>query len=263
MKKTLFIITTCLCLLGGNVLFAQNNTHFVTAGSIEYNKIINAYALMTREMAISADVDVFQQKAFEAYKKTHPQITTLKSTLVFGNNKTLFTPVPVEEPTNNNFYFDMPMAGQSNTTYTDITTDTRISQKKVFEEIFLVKDSTSKIKWKITDETRDIADYTCRRANGIVLDSIYVVAFYTDQITVVGGPESFTGLPGMILQVALPHENVSWLATKVTETTAPPVTLVPPKKGKAVTGKDFQKTLHGAMKNWGTYAQAYLKSLQL
>ncbi len=261
--KKIVVITTCILLFYGNALFAQNNTHFVTSGTIEYNKTINVYAIITRELAIDPDNDIFGQKAFEAYKKTHPQITTLKSTLVFGNNKTLFTPAPVEEAVGNNYYFDMPMAGQPNTTYTETTTDTRISQKKVFEETFLVKDSTSKFKWKITDETRDIAGYTCRRANGIILDSIYVVAFYTDQIAIVGGPESFTGLPGMILQVALPHENVSWLATKVTETTAPPITLVPPKKGKAVTGKDFQKTLHSAMKNWGTYAQAYLKSLQL
>ncbi len=157
----------------------------------------------------------------------------------------------------------MPMSQQFNTTYTDINTSTKLSQKKVFEETFLVKDSTAKIKWKITGETRDILGYTCRRANGLILDSIYVVAFYTDQIPVVGGPESFTGLPGMILQVALPHENVSWIATKVTDVTVPAATIVPPKKGKPVTKEQFQATLKSAMKNWGVYAQAYLKSLQL
>jgi len=31
---------------------------------------------------------------------------------------------------------------------------------------------------------------------------INAVAFYTDDIPVSGGPESFNGLPGMILQVA-------------------------------------------------------------
>ncbi len=47
------------------------------------------------------------------------------------------------------------------------------------------------------------------------MDSIYVVAFYTDEILTTGGPESFTGLPGMILGIAIPHEHVSWFATKV------------------------------------------------
>jgi GLPGLI family protein len=260
MKNKLFT-ATCLLLFSGNILFAQNNTHFVTSGIIEYDKTINMFALISRELALSNGNDIFGPKAFEAYKKNHPQIDIRKSTLVFGNNKTLFTPAPPVETPNN--FFDMPMAQQNNTTYSDATTSTRISQKTVFEEKFLVKDSTSKIKWKITDETRDILGYTCRRANGLVLDSIYVVAFYTDQIATTGGPEAFTGLPGMILQVALPHENVSWLATKITDTSVPATTLVPPKKGKPVTGVEFKKTLKSAMKNWGAYAQGYLKELQL
>ncbi len=57
-----------------------------------------------------------------------------------------------------------------------------------------MQDSTRKITWKITDEMREIAGFSCRRANAIMLDSIYVVAFYTDQIPVSGGPESFSGL---------------------------------------------------------------------
>jgi GLPGLI family protein len=47
------------------------------------------------------------------------------------------------------------------------------------------------------------------------MDSIYVVAFYSDQIVVRGGPESFWGLPGMIMGVVLPHEYTTWYATKV------------------------------------------------
>ena len=109
------------------------------------------------------------------------------------------------------------LVSQNNTIFTDLQTKTSIDQKMVFEDFFLVKDSTRKIKWKITDETREIAGFTCRRANAIVMDSIYVVAFYTEKIPISGGPESFSGLPGMILGLALPHENITWFATKVTE----------------------------------------------
>jgi GLPGLI family protein len=258
--KHILLKITCIALLINTNVTAQ--TRFVKSGTVEYNKSINMFALINKEMNDkNANQNIFAQKAADAYKKNKPQFMILKSTLTFGDNKTLFTPAPVAEGGMNNFSF--PIAEQNKTTYTDLATDTRISQKKVFEETFLVKDSVSKIKWKITDETREILGYTCRRANGLVLDSIYVVAFYTDQIAVSGGPESFTGLPGMILQVALPHENVSWLATKVTDTTIPATTLVPPKKGKAVTGKEFTKTLNAALKNWGNYAQDYLKALQL
>ena len=119
------------------------------------------------------------------------------------------------------------------------------------------------ITWKITDETREIAGYQCRRANAIIMDSVYVVAFYTDQIAVSGGPESFTGLPGMILGLALPHDNVTWFATKVTEMLVPEKDLAPPTKGKPVNDKGLSEVLMGAMKDWGEYGQSYLKAFLL
>ncbi|MGZ3819475.1 MAG: GLPGLI family protein, partial [Mucilaginibacter sp.] len=133
----------------------------------------------------------------------------------------------------------------------------------LFEEVFLVNDSTRKIKWKITDETREIAGYTCRRANAIMLDSIYVVAFYTTNIPVSGGPESFSGLPGMILGVALPHENVAWFATKVNDMTLAPGVVAPPKKGKPTDKKGLQATLKSAMQGWGAEGLFNLKAFSL
>lgn len=82
----------------------------------------------------------------------------------------------------------------------------------------------------------------------------------TDEIPVTGGPELFNGLPGMILGVALPHENVTWFATKVEDIPVDEKALTPPKKGKAATNKSLNTTLSSAMKNWGDYAKPYLKA---
>jgi GLPGLI family protein len=256
MKK---ILTTIACLLLLIRVSIAQDRHFTTSGTIEFEKSSNLYAMFERE--INKDNEAFLRPAFEQMKKTQPQFRVLKSTFTFNNNKTLYTPVATETPTNNNF--NLTMAEQNNAVYTDLTSGTSIAQKKVFEETFLIKDTVRKIKWKITDETREVAGYTCRRANAIVMDSIYVVAFYTDKILPAGGPESFTGLPGMILEVAIPHENVIWRATKVTDMMVPETTIVPPKKGKATTNKSFRATLDGAMKSWGNYAQSALKSFQL
>ena len=95
-----------------------------------------------------------------------------------------------------------------------------------------------------------------------MLDSIYVVAFYSDEIHVSAGPESFHGLPGMILGVAVPHENVTWFATKVTETVEPKP-LVPPKKGKEVNNKQLYDEIVKAISNVGDYAIMQLKGLLL
>lgn len=248
-----------MLLFTGNCLFAQH-AHFTTSGKIEFNKNMNMFALVKKR--INKDNEMFMQPAYDSYIKNNPQFKILKSTLSFSDNKTLFVPIEPEN-SRNNFFGDDPMTSQPNTIYADYNTDMQTAQKVVFEETFLIKDTVRKIKWKITDETREIAGFTCRRANGIMLDSIYVVAFYTTQIPVSGGPESFNGLPGMILGVALPHENVTWFASKVTDTSLPANAVVPPKKGKQVDYKGFWDTISKATKDWGEGGHSYLKGFAL
>jgi len=258
MKKILTLTT--ILLLSANLLLAQGNKHFTFHGTIEYDKTSNMWALMQK--LINKDNETWYQPMYDQYKKNKPQFRVLKSTLKFGNNQTLFTPIEPENPSNN-FWEERPMAAQNNTIFTDFNAGISTSQKTVFEETFLVKDTARHIKWKLTGETREIAGYPCRRANGLILDSIYVVAFYTDEIPVSGGPESFNGLPGMILGVALPHENVTWFATKVTEQPVDEKSITAPKKGKAATNKSFLTVLQNAMKNWGTEGKENMKGFSL
>lgn len=259
--KKISLCFLAILMLAVSLASAQNE-HFVSAGTIEFEKTINMYALFRKDIAKYPDDEAFLKPAYEQYIKNQPQFKKLKSTLVFGDDKTLFTPVE-DNSSFNGFFGDDSMVNQNNTTYMDLADGLMTSQKQVFEQVFLLKDSVRKIKWKITDETREIAGYTCRRANAIVLDSVYIVAFYTDKIPVSGGPEGFTGLPGMILGVAMPHENVTWFATKVTETYADNKTLVPPHKGKPVNYKQLLDILHQAMKDWGKWADGKYKAFSL
>ena len=255
LMKTI-IITLCGLLFLSTGLFAQH-AHFTTSGTIEFERKTNTWAAIKKE--INKDNEAFLVPALENYKKTNPQFKVLKSTLSFTGGKTLFTPVEAESSGSIFLFSIMPLMNQNNTIYSDLGNGRTIAQRKIMGDAFLVNDSTRKIKWKITDETRDIAGYHCRRANGIMLDSIYIVAFYTTQIPVPGGPESFNGLPGMILGVALPHENVSWFATKVTDTTLPDNTVIPPKKGKMADNKTFILGLQTALKDQGPIAVDFIR----
>jgi GLPGLI family protein len=246
MKKKIILFAVLSVLTAS--LRAQH-AHFIRSGAIEFERKTNAWVVIAKD--INKDNEAFMSSVLDNYKKNKPQFRILKSTLSFSGNKTLFTPIEADPASDIFIVSIMPLLGQNNTIYSDLNKGLIVAQRKVLGDVFLVSDSTRKIKWKITDETRDIAGYHCRRANGLMLDSIYVVAFYTTQIPVPGGPESFNGLPGMILGVALPHENVSWFATKVTDTTLPDNAVIPPKKGKKTDNKGFILSLQTAMKDQG------------
>jgi GLPGLI family protein len=257
-KKPLFSILILMLILA-NSAFGQH-ARFTTEGSIEFEKSVNMHALIKKNM--NKDNEFYYVPAFEEFKKTQAQFKVLKSMLVFSKDKTLFTPEPVDVSVRT-WFSDIPASTQNNIIYTDLSSATSIVQKSVFEEVFLVSDSTRKITWKITSETREIAGYNCRRANAIIMDSIYVVAFYTDEIPVSGGPESFTGLPGMILGLAMPYENISWFAKQVFDKPIAAGAIIAPKKGKPIDNKGLLATLTKAMKSLGTYAQNSLKSFLL
>ena len=270
--KTASIILTCLFFFAGNILLAQN-VKFVTDGVIEYEKSINMFNIMQKQVTKANEASM--KTMIDNYKKTQPQFKVLKSNLSFSKDKTLFEPVA---PATNTSYgpqaitvmggvvmlssgANSPEVEQNNIIYTDVTANTSVSQKTVYEQTFLVKDVARPIKWKITDEIREIAGYTCRRANGLMMDSIYVVAFYTDDIPVSGGPESFSGLPGMILGAVLPDEHVTWYATKVQDKTI--TALKVPAKGKAVNNQELKTTLETKLRSRGAQMQNLLKAFLL
>lgn len=239
--------------------FAQY-THFVESGKIEFEKKVNMYAKLKNRVK---DGDSWMEKIYEEFKRTQPQFNTSKSTLSFSKDKSVYQ--FVDEPTPaTGFFGSDPWLKVRNTVYTDFNTDSVTSIKLVYEEDYVVKDKKQDVLWKITNEVREIAGYQCKRANGLVSDSIYVVAFYSEEIIPSGGPESFSGLPGMILGLALPHENVTWFATKVDLGNQPPATVVKiPKKAKQVTRKMFEADLQKSMKNWGEWGIDALKAFLL
>ncbi|MFD1628830.1 GLPGLI family protein [Pseudopedobacter beijingensis] len=253
MKKP-HIIFILLMLLCCNI-FAQHS-RFATQGEIQFEKKINMHAMF--RMSMNKNNEVYLQKMFDEYKSKHPQFVTLKSTLLFSNQTTFFKPIK-DEDNSLAFVRNSPGVEQINIIQTDLKNKTSIIQKSIFEEVYLVKDSFRKINWKITSETREIAGYPCRRANAVIMDSIYVVAFYTDKIPVSGGPESFTGLPGMILGVALPHEHMTWFATSVKDMPVASSSFQMPAKGKSIDNKTLQTTLENVFKQWGTVATRYLR----
>ena len=250
MKHTFYIIFCCFFLIKNT---KAQNAIFLSQGRIEYEKKISLYAIIDEQFG-DEDAD---WAAIE--KKTTPQFKTTYFNLMFNGSKTLYKPGK-DNPENNKL---RQFPAEDNVVYTNLTDSSITSQKHVFEQTFLLNDSTRKIKWKLTDETRNIAGFDCRRANAIVMDSIYVVAYYTDQITTTGGPESFNSLPGMILGLALPHEHITWFATKVYTENISDAQIVPPVKGKKTNSKQLLMTLNNFMKDWGKWGKPYQRQIMI
>jgi len=148
--------------------------------------------------------------------------------------------------------------GDKNVVYTDYKTGTTIAQKPVFEETFLVEDSMLKIKWKLTNDIRTIAGFDCRKAIGLLNDSITIFAFYTDELLITGGPEGIQGLPGMILGMGIPRLHATWFATKVEIIDAKSKAFAAPTKGKKVNRSAMMIRLGKLAEEWGTYGSKML-----
>lgn len=187
---------------------------FIERGRVTFERKINTYAILpgfVNKSEMFGPTYAFASY-MQGYKDQYPQFWTDQFQLTFDKDKTFYE--PVGRISNFMHGVGVPVS-HANKVYTDLANANYIAEKLAYNELKVIEDSIATISWKLTAETRDIAGYECRRANALIKDSIYVVAFYTDAIKCYGGPEAFSGLPGIILGVVLPHQHISYFATKV------------------------------------------------
>lgn len=174
-------------------------------------------------------------------------------TYTFADNKSIYkfdrwspkTRIPKQEKE----------ADEENVWYFDFTTKKMNMQKQIVGTNFVISDSVQNIQWKITNEHREIAGYNCRKAVGKIMDDVYVFAFYTDDITISGGPCSINGLPGMILGLSIPRLYTSFMATKidVNSNKASEIKPIPAKKTYDLNG--LKMLIEEKTKDWFSYGE--------
>lgn len=239
MKKLLLYITSSCCILQG--LQAQ----FIVKGKIEFEKTVNFY----KQMEIGDDGWGAE------IKKEIPEFKHTYFDLTFADGKAIYQ--PGKESTEKSTPWGEGPA-TDNIVYTDLTSRQTISAKQVFDESFLIKDSLRKYKWRLTNDTRKIAGFECKRATTVIMDSVFVVAFYTEEIIASGGPESFNGLPGMIMGIVIPRMFTNWYATKIEVQDIKESIITPPKKGKATNYPGMDKKIQESLKQWGKWGNKYV-----
>ena len=207
MNRLFFLI---IVLLTGKSAFSQY--YFVERGRIIFERKVNTHAILPEVIGESGIVAKEEFVTFfQKYKADHPQFWIDSFQLIFDHDSTLYKPVGSISPFLHGI--GVPMADR-NQVLTDLSSFQYFAGKNAYDEQKVIRDTLTKIRWKLTDEIREIAGFECRRANALINDSIYIVAFYTDAIKTRGGPELFNGLPGMILGLAIPHYHISYFATR-------------------------------------------------
>jgi GLPGLI family protein len=139
---------------------------------------------------------------------------------------------------------------EENSWYFDHTAGKFNMQKNIYGSNFNVDDSIQNIEWKLSNENRIIAGFNCRKAVGKIMDSVYVFAFFTEEIMIPGGPVSINGLPGMVLGLTIPRLYTSWIATKIMVNDVNVAAIKPVTVKKYFTYQSLEKELVTRSKEW-------------
>ncbi len=234
MKKIIYLI---VFLSFSSLTEAQQ---LILQGKIHYERKENLHKLFTEENEWTNE-----------FKKQLPKYRVDIFELSFNTKRSLYK--MEQEFEGNSNILDWFNVAKSNIVSQNIENQKVQAQKVVYENTYQINDSLPKITWKLHNEYRTIAGFSCRKASTIILDSVYIIAFFTDEIPVSGGPESMNGLPGMIMGLVVPRLNTTWFATRVDHVSVSDESLAfyPKAKKKINTIKTFLDELKLATKNWG------------
>jgi GLPGLI family protein len=229
MKKAIAIIILCV-----SILQLQAQT-FVEKAVIEYEMTQNLKKMMGSGMWAEAMADkmpTFQIGYFN---------------LTYADNKSVYKFDRWKEKDK------MPewMARDNKTLwFNDFNTGKTSQEKDLIGSIINVEDSIPKLEWRLTNETRVIAGFTCKKAVSKIFDSVYVFAFYAEELMIPAGPASISGLPGAILGMTIPRLFTSWIATKVNVNNVDISGLKPFTAKKPYTNVGLRKFIDERVSDW-------------
>ncbi|MFM7720132.1 MAG: GLPGLI family protein [Sediminibacterium sp.] len=239
---------------------------------------INTTAQMKeRKISYERKINLHRNLPDPQMKSMVPEFRTDKFELIFNESVSLFRSVVDEEapdPFANagggggggmRFNFRMPSAN----TFTDLAKQMQYEGREFFEKEFLIVDSLKQYKWKLSEETKTIAKQLCKKATTMITapqvmrmrvsmgggpnadtaasappkpKETELVVWYAENIPVSFGPDSYNGLPGVIMEID--QDNGANVTTAV-EVSAkyPKKELVAPTKGEKMNRAQFQENM--------------------
>lgn len=176
------------------------------------------------------------------FESVKPALPRLNYTLRFNKNESSFSSPEFMRSDNKKINLDKAasLSHSKGVFYTNTKENFNLHTKDLGDKTFLVK--TEGYDWKLTDETKVIAGYPCKKATTKVkLNSVYtaaVTAWYCPSITYNFGPKGYYGLPGLILGI---EEHGFYFYAKEVNLDKAKVNVKKP-KGKIISKKNYYKT---------------------
>jgi GLPGLI family protein len=240
------IIIICIAFTFNMQLISQ--TEFINKGTLKYEiKVNNHKNEWWADEENDGEDDVWRKSFLE----NTPKFSVFYYNLKFNDKKSLYSYVGRDEKIKKVYEDDFR---EDNMWFHNFETNTYSYQKNIFGDVMKIEDSIKKIKWKIDyNDTREFIGFSCKKAIGVIFDSVYVFAYYTDAIMPSVGPISINGLPGAIMAITIPRLHISVVANSF----SPLVNvdeIVPPKKGKPKQTNEVYKKITEATKDWGRWA---------
>lgn len=196
-----------------------------------------------------------------------------KSASIYKEEEKLDAPGQPQQP---GFRMISSMTGGGGTLYKNIKDKTYAVDKEFMGKEFLVKDTLTNLKWKMESETKQIGGYNCFKATAVrpvsksdirnfrpkepakdekaksdkekttsimeeieIPDNVTVTAWYTPEIPVSQGPESYWGLPGLILEAN--DGKTTILCSKIVLNPKDKAAIKAPTNGKVTSQKEFDE----------------------
>lgn len=167
--------------------------------------------------------------------------------LLFTDSTAIFIPILPEVPE------EREWATMQNTTYQNLNSDVLIQQFSFWGTQVLMKDTVETRDWIITGSSREIAGYNCRQAMWEANDSTRIYAWYADELMASVGPETFNGLPGVILGLGIEDGGVVYFAKKIEKLEDPNIEKYIPegKKKDWYTEEQLRNLITERFSQWG------------
>lgn len=219
---------------------------FISSGSIEYEVRTNVHAQNEGD------------EWFDRLKDQIPKFSVNYYTLLFSDNKSVYK---FDRRGDAKKPFSFGLSDEENIWFNDYNNKS-YATLMTLEGYLLFSGEQKKINWKLLpNDQREIAGFNCRKAQTVLFDSVYVFVYYTDNITLSGGPMNLNGLPGTILGVTVPRLHTSWMATGVKLDKPSASSLMPPTKGKKKTQQEVKTDLASLAKSWGSENKKWLEQM--